>query len=895
MDNYDACYLPDGNVLFGSTSTYIGVPCVFGSSHVANLHVSDQHSGQIRRLTFDQEHNWNPTVLPDGRVMYLRWEYTDLAHPNSRILFAMNPDGTRQMSYYGTNSYFPNSFFYARSIPDGSSRVVGIATGHHGTQRSGRMLIVDPALGREEASGVVQEIPGRGRTVEATVRDRLVDGVWPQFIHPFPLGDAAMPSSGGKYFLVSAKLSPSSPWAIYLVDVFDNITLIKQLPGFALFEPVPIQPNPAPPTLVDRVDSTSSESTVYLVDVYRGGGLAGVPRGEVKQLRVISYYFGSRNVGGLLGSIGMDGPWDIKQVLGTVPVHEDGSALFKIPANTPVAVQPLDAEGKALQQMRSWFVGMPGEVVSCVGCHERQNDATINRGTMALSRPAATVTPWYGPRRGFSFAREVQPVLDHYCVGCHDGASAHPDLRGSELIKDWSSEIAGHVSPPYGGKFSVAYAQLHRFVRRPGIESDLHMLSPLDFHADTTELVQILRQGHYGMNLDRESWDRLITWIDLNAPYHGTWSEIVGAEAARTIVQRRREMERMYGRVDVDWEYVGPVATLAAPNPPPDLGQMNQIQAVVSPLDVPPNVAGDASGQSLPTRRLELGDGVSIDLVLIPAGRFVMRCGHGGQTGVPSAAVDIPRSFWMGTCEVTNRQYARFDPQHDSRLESRHGYQFGRLGYPLNEPKQPVVRVSWNEAVAFCEWLGARVGARCTLPTEAQWEYACRAGSPAPFHFGDLNGDFSMWANLGDRSLSQYAACTAHENYSSTRIIPNPSRYDDWVPKDERCDDGAFVSADVGRYRANSWGLYDMHGNVWEWTRSTDTPYPYRDADGRNELSGNLRRIVRGGSWYDRPARAVSDYRLSYRPYHRVFNVGFRVILEADPNQTQPLLSVQDR
>jgi formylglycine-generating enzyme required for sulfatase activity len=891
VDNYDACYLPDGNILFGSTSTYIGVPCVFGSSHVANLHVSNQQSGEIRRLTFDQEHDWNPTVLPDGRVMYLRWEYADLAHPNSRILFAMNPDGTRQFAYYGSNSYFPNSFFYARPIPDGSSRVVGIATGHHGTCRSGRMLIIDPALGRQEADGVVQEIPGRGRRVEAIVRDRLVDGVWPQFIHPFPLGEAEEPSTAGKYFLVSAKLSPSSLWGIYLVDVFDNITLIKELPGYALFEPVPIQRRAVPPALVQRgVPADSSEATVYLVDVYQGGGLAGVPRGEVKQLRVISYYFSSRGMGGLLGSIGMDGPWDIKQVLGTVPVHEDGSALFKIPANTPIAVQPLDAEGKSLQLMRSWFVGMPGEVVSCVGCHERQNDATINRPTLALNQHAAAITPWYGPRRGFSFPREVQPVLDHYCVACHDGSHAQPDLRGTEMVKDWSSEIGGHVSPEFGGKFSEAYAQLHGFVRRPGIESDRHMLSPLDFHADTTELVQILRRGHYGVDLDRESWDRLITWIDLNAPYHGTWSEIVGAESTRSIVQRRRELERRYGRIDVDWEAVGPAATLTSPNPPPSLENMSKAAAQRSIVPTAPiDSRAQTSPPSPPTRTVEIGPGVTLQLVLIPAGRFVM--GQGQPADSSATIVNIDRPFWMGTCEVTNQQYACFDPGHDSRLESRHGYQFGCLGYALNEPRQPVVRVSWNEAMAFCEWLGARIGARCSLPTEAQWEYACRSGSVTPFSFGDLNTDFREWANLGDRNLSQYAACTTYENYSSARIIPNPSRYDDWVPKEVRFDDGAFVAAEVGQYRANAWGLCDTHGNVWEWTRSTDAAYPYRDDDGRNELTGNQRRIVRGGSWYDRPKRAASDYRLSYRPYQRVFTVGLRVMVEADPQQAERLLT----
>ncbi|MHB8866928.1 MAG: SUMF1/EgtB/PvdO family nonheme iron enzyme, partial [Pirellulaceae bacterium] len=892
VDNYDACYLPDGNILFGSTSTYIGVPCVFGSSHVANLHVSNPQSGEIRRLTFDQEHNWNPTVLPDGRVMYLRWEYADLAHPNSRILFAMNPDGTRQMAYYGSNSYFPNSFFYAQPIPDGSSRVVGIATGHHGTCRSGRMLIVDPARGREEAEGVVQEIPGRGKRVEAVVRDRLVDGVWPQFIHPFPLGEIDNPAVGGKYFLVSAKLSPASPWGIYLVDVFDNITLIKDLPGYALFEPIPIQPRQRPARRVDRRDPLDpSEATVYLADVYQGGGLAGVPRGEVKQLRVISYYFSSRGMGGLLGSIGMDGPWDIKQVLGTVPVHEDGSALFKIPANTPIAVQPLDAEGKSLQQMRSWFVGVPGEMVSCVGCHERQNDTTINRPTLALNQRAAAITPWYGPRRGFSFAREVQPVVDHYCVVCHEGSHAQPDLRGTEMINDWRSEIAGNVGPQYGGKFSVAYVELHGFVRRPGIESDRHMLPPLDFHADTTELVQLLRQGHYGVQLDRESWDRLNTWIDLNAPFHGTWSEIVGAEYTKPIVDRRRLLEQKYGAVDADWEAIGPTAVLSAPNPPPTLDNLVLNNAAA---DLPV-LSGEQLTAQLPgkpvTRSVEVGPGVSMQFILVPPGSMVMGSRQGPQSEPQATVVEIDRPFWMGTCEVTNAQYACFDPTHDSRLESRHGYQFGRLGYPLNEPRQPVVRVSWNEAMDFCQWLSAKIGGRCSLPTEAQWEYACRSGSGMPFFFGDLNTDFAPWANLGDRSLSQYAACTAHDNYSDTRIILNPSRYDDWVPKESRFDDGAFVSSEVGKYQANAWGLHDMHGNVWEWTRSTDAAYPYRDDDGRNDVTGNHHRIARGGSWYDRPRRATSDYRLSFRPYHRVFTVGMRVMIEADVQQTELLLT----
>jgi len=847
VDNYDACYLPDGGVMFTSTATYVGVPCVFGSCYVPNLYRADQ-TGAIRRLTFDQDHNWCPTVLPNGRVLYLRWEYGDLPHSNSRILFSMNPDGTNQMEYYGSNSYFPTSFFYARPLPDDTGRVVGIATGHHGTARSGRLLVLDPAIGRQEAGGVVAEIGRRGERVESLVRDRLVDGVWPQYLHPFPLSE--------KYFLVSAKPTPQSHWGVYLVDVFDNRVLIAEQPGYALFEPVPVQQASTPPALASRVDEQASDARVYLVDIYRGGGLAGVPRGEVKQLRLYSYYYSSRDMGGLLGSIGMDGPWDIRRVLGTVPVERDGSAYFTVPANTPIAVQPLDAEGKALQQMRSWFVGMPGEVVGCVGCHEKQNDATPNAHALAMRRTPSSIDPWRGPARGFSFAREVQPVLDRHCLGCHDGAdhAAEPDLRGDVMITDWSSQISGNVGKRCGGKFSVAYANLHRYVRRMGIESDLHMLPPMDFHADTTELVQLLQAGHRGVELDGESWDRLITWIDMNAPYHGTWAELLGGKTVEPIVTRRRELEQRYGGIDVDHELIVEPAPLRKIDQKPAATPAAEREPVAAPFTPLPD------GAERPTLAIDLGDGVTMTLVRL------------GTTPTGEA-------MWMGACEVSNAQFARFDPAHDSRRESRHGYQFGRLGYPLNEPQQPVVRVSWDQATAFCDWLSRRTGRTVTLPTAAQWEQACRAGATTPMWYGDLDTDFAAYANLGDKRLKEYAACTATGHYSSTRVLPNPNRYDDWVPKDERFDDGHFLAAPIGSYKANAYGLHDMHGNVWEWTR-TDAA-PLRGV----ATTATPRKVVCGGSWYDRPKRAAADYRLSYRPYHGVFNVGFRVIMIAEAGQ----------
>ena len=867
VDNCDACYLPDGRIVFSSTATFAGVPCVYGASPVTNLYLLEL-DGRIRQLTVDQDHDWCPTVLNDGRVMYLRWEYADLPHSNSRILFRMHPDGTGQMEYYGTNSFFPNSFFHARPIPGHPTKVVGIATGHHGVARAGRLLIVDPALGHVEAQGVVQEIPGRGKKVEPSIRDELVDGAWPQFLHPWPLSE--------KYFLVSSRSSPDAHWGIYLVDVFDNRVLLKEVEGYALLEPIPLRKIPRPPIIADNIEAGRTDALIFLKDVYAGGGLKGIPRGAVKKLRLFTYHYAYRGMGGLLGTIGMDGPWDLKMVLGTVPVEADGSALFRVPASTPISVQPLDEEGRALQIMRSWFTAMPGESLSCIGCHERQEVVALGHQALAAARPPSEITPWHGAARGFSFEREVQPVLDRHCVGCHDGGSA-ADFRRGQRILDWRSDIAGSVAPSVGGKFSAAYAELQRYVRRPGIESDIHLLSPMEFHASATELVQMLRKGHQGVELDSEAWDRIVTWIDLNAPYHGTWSEIVGADNVRALAERRRLMSRRYAAASIEGEDVvasgGPRPPAAAMKGRP-AAEMKERHAA-APLD---EIQAPVRLGPFPWRKIALGSGIDLELVLLPAGEFLMGDARGDPDEGPVTRVTIDRPFWIGRFEITNAQFALFDPSHDSHVEPMHGYQFGIHGYPVDGAKQPAVRVSWQEAVSFCRWLSARTGRELGLPTEAQWEYACRAGTRTPLWYGDLDADFSVSANLGDAKLAEFVLDT----YIRVRLVPRPNRYDDRLPKEARFDDRGLVSVDVGSYRPNPWGLHDTHGNVWEWTQSLYSPYPYRDGDGRNDLAAAGDRVVRGGSWHDRPRRCRSAFRLAYKPYQKVFDVGFRVVLQAE-------------
>ena len=174
MDNYDACYLPDGGIIFSSTAFMAAVPCVNGSSRVANFYRMDP-DGTIRQLCFDQEHNWCPTVLDNGRVLYLRWEYTDTPHSHDRVLFSMNPDGTEQMEYYGSNSYWPNSLVLRPADPGPSDQGRGHRRRAPRRAADGRAGAVRRRRGRREADGAVQRIPGHGRKVESATEPRATN------------------------------------------------------------------------------------------------------------------------------------------------------------------------------------------------------------------------------------------------------------------------------------------------------------------------------------------------------------------------------------------------------------------------------------------------------------------------------------------------------------------------------------------------------------------------------------------------------------------------------------------------------------------------------------------------------------------------------------------------
>jgi formylglycine-generating enzyme required for sulfatase activity len=244
----------------------------------------------------------------------------------------------------------------------------------------------------------------------------------------------------------------------------------------------------------------------------------------------------------------------------------------------------------------------------------------------------------------------------------------------------------------------------------------------------------------------------------------------------------------------------------------------------------------------------------------------------------PVARVVIAQPFWMGACEVTNAQFRRFNPGFESRYFNKRHARHDDQGLPLDDPRQPVIGVSWQDAMEFCQWLSQHTGRRFTLPTEAQWEWACRAGSATPLAFGGLDADFAPWANLADAAFGAALLADGSRQYSGG--VEHL-----WVDgadlSDRRYNDRAVVTAPVGSFRPNAWGLFDLHGNAAEWTRSEYRPYPYRDDDGRNAIGSSRRRVVRGGSFYDPPRRSRSAARLDYPAWQRVFNAGFRVVAEA--------------
>jgi formylglycine-generating enzyme required for sulfatase activity len=455
-------------------------------------------------------------------------------------------------------------------------------------------------------------------------------------------------------------------------------------------------------------------------------------------------------------------------------------------------------------------------------------------------------------------------MLNKYCLGCHNE-------------KNKKGNVSFEKGDNGNWRKDRSYLNLVAFVRRPGPESDLDMFNPMEWHASTSPLIRMLTKGHYGIEteLDAEAWSRLYTWIDLNAPHRGMWNN-------PDYERKRLDLAKLYAGVSDNPEQEHRRSLEALKNMQIDLVMPSMM---TSPGPDGLKVAGFGVDAAQAARlqgdnaemAIELTSGITMQLVRIPAGKFVMGSRDGAADEAPRAVVNIDKPFWMGATEVTNAQYAAFDPDHDTRYLDEHGKDHSVPGYIANHPDQPVARVSWREATAFCKWLSKRTGKNIALPTEAQWEWAARAGAETQFFYGDANTDFSGWANLADASRRRtYVQWDGGSKVHVRRDYPADYLY---PLRDDRFTDKWFIVDYVKQYQPNPWGLYDIIGNVSEWTRTSYRPYPYK-ADSRNNGSVEEKKVARGGSWADRPKNAGSAVRFEYQSHQKVYNVGFRIIIE---------------
>jgi len=522
-DDIDPIYLQDGNIMFASTRSERSVLCF--PATVTTLHLMDADGKNIRCISRGQVNEINPCVLDDGRVVYMRWEYVDKGFGNAQSLWSIRPDGGGSDHVYKNTLVRPGAMTNACSIP-GSLRLVAIGAGHHGGM-AGPVVLIDSRRNRRNAQGLTNLTP-----------EISYPGLFPMksnggpFREPYPFSE--------KFFLVShrpvgVEYEKGADYGIYVLDAWGNRAELYRDPNLSCHQPTPLRPRRRPTTVAsvadtEDVDTRRTESeglaTVFLLDVYQG--MTGIERGRVKYIRVmdalnLGWYDTWRagkqgdGTGQQASAVSLGGDVALKKVHGIATVHEDGSALFTVPANENIFFQALDENYMELQRMRTFLNLMPGENRSCVGCHEiRRRAPNLRRANpMALDHPVEALYPQPGDTgpRTVHYALDVQPILDKHCVGCHGGKEPKGDLAlTGELTGLWNRSYENLTQ-----KNLVSYLHTCGFG-----SSHVPAEPPLTFGSHRSKLVERIRKAPCKANLTREEFIRIVTWIDANAPYYGT-------------------------------------------------------------------------------------------------------------------------------------------------------------------------------------------------------------------------------------------------------------------------------------------------------------------------------------------------------------------------------------
>jgi len=557
-DDLDPIYLPDGKLMFTTTRAHTYVRC--GPDHHSPvLARCDADGKNIYVISRNNEPDYLPALLPDGRVIYTRWEYTDKEQKRVQSLWTMNPDGTGVSAFWGNQSVWPDMLVEPRPIP-GSRRIMFTGVGHH-RWFQGSIGIIDPSKGMDYPKGlskVTSEIPwpevGDGPQERAETKTYR-PGRYTAYKTPYPVSKDD--------FLVSIMHPRTRKFSLYLMDLCGNRELIYT-GRHNVWHAIPLKRRSKPPAIPDRVEwppigadqSPLRDGTMYSANVFEGAPL--LPKDKVKYLRVLQIdaktYTSWRKTYQHSGpSISVTQADGVKRILGTTAVEADGSVCFEVPPGRALHFQLLDKEFRCIQTMRSFTGVMPGEVRGCLGCHEARSSTPVSTsprdGGLAMRRgPQALTPPPWGAEASIGYERFVQPVLDKYCGKCHqDNGKARKKLnltlRDSTLRDPVFPKLPPQFKEPYvtlvGGGNNWYRPVNSKLINKHGLPSSisgclivegyrertpeaLATLKPMTHMSSVSLLIsRAMDKKHIKTRMDPESLRRLIGWVDANGPYLG--------------------------------------------------------------------------------------------------------------------------------------------------------------------------------------------------------------------------------------------------------------------------------------------------------------------------------------------------------------------------------------
>lgn len=527
----DPTYAPNGDIVFVSERCGCSLQCnEYDKDETScNLYVCRPDGSDIRWMSVSKDGDYMPHAFADGTIGYTRWEYQERNWANIQSIWIIRPDGTGADALFKQHLNNPWALEDARSIPGTQThRLVAIAAGHH-TLAAGPVVVVTPTVGMNDSAGIRIVTPGvlppEGGMSGTPVDEGGVVDDRGFYMTPWPLSE--------KYFLAAyaygTSQNPPKGYALYLIDVFGTKELIYRDTGISSFNPMPLRPRPRPPVLADRTDRTQTHAVCSVTNMTHG--VDGIAPGQARYLRIanrLRWPYDNTHGGQRYTEKAVPNNWTPVRVLGEVPLDADGSAHFKVPADTAVYFQLLDENHMELRRMRSFISFQPGEQRGCVGCHETRAEAPPSGPfpSALLREPAEPVPPPWG-NRAVSFLRDIQPIFDRHCVQCHSGLKPVAGL-------DFSGGLTAHkycCSPPegvagYGANRCFDTLLGHKLVAcSPALDGDAAISLPLAFGSHKSKVVKVLREGPCGKRarLTDEEFVRLVTWIDCNAPYHDSF------------------------------------------------------------------------------------------------------------------------------------------------------------------------------------------------------------------------------------------------------------------------------------------------------------------------------------------------------------------------------------